>query len=131
MWFLDSSAIVKLVVEEAESEMLRQFLSGSTFVASEIARTEVLRAVARRDPNRLDLAREILRAAHSLAVTPEALDVAAHLLPPILRSLDAIHLASALTLGNELQAFVAYDERLLASASALGMPVAAPGWGSR
>ena len=62
-----------------------------------------------------------------LEVTAGVLTAAAQLDPPALRSLDAIQLASALLLGDELEVFVAYDERLLAAASALGMPVAAPG----
>lgn len=62
-----------------------------------------------------------------LALRTDLLTRAGTLLPPALRSLDAIHLASALIIRDELDAFVAYDARLLEAASALGLPVASPG----
>ncbi len=127
MRFLDSSAIVKLALPETESGALKAYLGGVTFACSEISRTEVIRAVARRAPARWALARDIVAQAQLIAVAKATLDEAAALAPPTLRSLDAIHLASALVLGDELEAFVAYDDRLLAAASALGMPVASPG----
>lgn len=126
MNFLDSSAIVKLALVEAESGALKLYLGGTTFAASDLARTEVIRAVRRREPDRLDIAVDIVRQAQLITVTSADLEVAARLDPPALRSLDAIHLASALVLGEELEAFVAYDERLIDAASALGMPVASP-----
>lgn len=126
MNFLDSSAIVKLALVEAESDALKLYLGGMTFAASDLARTEVIRAVRRREPDRLDIAVDIVRQAQLITVTSADLEVAARFEPPTLRSLDAIHLASALVLGDELDAFVAYDERLIDAASALGMPVASP-----
>ncbi len=127
MRFLDSSAIVKLAVDEQESESLKQYLAGTTFASSALARTEVIRAVHRRAPNRVAIAADIIAQAQLVAVTTSDLEVAARLEPASLRSLDAIQVAAALRLGNELEAFVAYDERLLAAAAALGMPVASPG----
>ncbi len=127
MRFLDSSAIVKLAVDEQETESLKQYLAGATFASSALARTEVIRAVHRRAPNRVAIAADIIAQAQLVAVTTSDLEVAARLEPASLRSLDAIQVAAALRLGNELEAFVAYDERLLAAAAALGMPVASPG----
>ncbi len=127
MRFLDSSAIVKLAVDEQETESLKQYLAGATFASSALARTEVIRAVHRRAPNRVAIAADIIAQAQLVAVTTSDLEVAARLEPASLRGLDAIQVAAALRLGNELEAFVAYDERLLAAAAALGMPVASPG----
>ena len=69
----------------------------------------------------------MLRTLSLVTLDRELLEVAGKLTPPTLRSLDAIHLATALTLREELEAFVAYDERLLTAASDLGLPVASPG----
>ena len=126
MRFLDSSAIVKLAVVEPESDALKKYLAGQTFAASELARTEVIRAVHRRDPQRVPHAIDIVGQAHLVAVTTVDLDLASRLNPSSLRSLDAIHLAAALRLGDELEAFVAYDDKLLAAATALGMIVVSP-----
>jgi uncharacterized protein len=125
--FLDSSAIVKLAVDEQESESLKRYLGGTTFASSALARTEVIRAVHRREPHRVGIALDIVRQAQLISVTTADLDLAARLNPASLLSLDAIHLAAAMRLGDELEAFVTYDERLLAAAAALGMPVASPG----
>lgn len=127
MRFLDSSAIVKLVLDEAESAAIERVLNGERFAASALVRTEVVRAVLRRAPARVKLARDVIDQARLIRIDPHVLDLAATIDPPTLRSLDAIHLASALELREELEAFVAYDDRLLAAASALGMPVASPG----
>ena len=127
MRFLDSSAIIKLALVELESAALEAYVDDVRFASSAIARTEVIRAVQRREPPRLDRAWSLVHQAQLVEVTAGVLTAAAQLDPPALRSLDAIQLASALLLGDELEAFVAYDERLLAAASALGMPVAAPG----
>ncbi len=127
MRFLDSSAIVKLALAEPESGALETFLGDVRFASSALARTEVIRAIHRREPPRLERGRALVEQAQLVEVTTAVLERAARLDPPSLRSLDAIHLASALLLGDELEAFVAYDERLLAAASGLGMPIAAPG----
>ena len=127
MRFLDSSAIVKLALDEPESRALERYLGGVRFISSELARTEVIRAVRRRAPARLERAKDIVGQAHLVSVTQGNLTEAGQLDPIGLRSLDAIHLASALALGDELEVFVAYDDRLLTAASQLGMPVASPG----
>ncbi|MEU7526826.1 type II toxin-antitoxin system VapC family toxin [Saccharothrix sp. NPDC042600] len=128
MIYLDSSALVKLVRKEAESAELRDWLRVHTepVTSSAIARTEVVLAV-RRDAERLgERARRVLSGVEFVPMTFNLLDRAGDLAVE-LRSLDAIHLASALLLRGDLDAFVAYDKRLLAAADELGLPVASPG----
>ncbi|MDE2659588.1 MAG: type II toxin-antitoxin system VapC family toxin [Acidobacteriota bacterium] len=128
MIYLDSSAIVKLVVPEPESEALRQHLAPTgDWISSALARIEVLRALGRRN-----LPGESVRAAERMlsriALVPlddRVLSAAAEVEPAGLRSLDAIHLATALSLFG-LGSFVTYDQRLLASASAAGLRAMAP-----
>jgi uncharacterized protein len=125
--YLDSSALVKLVVDEQESQELRRALEAwPRRVSSRISVVEVLRAVRRRDPPGEPLARHVLTRTRLLAVGDAVLVAAAHVGPPRLRSLDAIHVASALRLGDGLAAFVSYDARQLEAATAAGLPVASP-----
>jgi predicted nucleic acid-binding protein len=125
--YLDSSAIVKLVVREAESDVLLGFLaSGHLQVSSALARVEVVRAVRRHGRSATARARELLESLNLLALDDALLDAAAALAADDLRSLDAIHLASALELEGELHALVTYDERMLTAARSLGLPVARP-----
>jgi hypothetical protein len=125
--YVDSSAIVKLVVEEPDSEALRRYLNLAGPLASSIlAIVEVSRAVARNAP---DARPEMSAALDALVVVGFDARIAARAAaigPPSLRTLDAIHLATALELGDELTAFVCYDERLSAAALDLGLPVVAP-----
>jgi predicted nucleic acid-binding protein len=127
--YLDTSALVKLVVAERETPELVGWLRTSEVdgVASDLVRTELSRAVRRAEPSRVVAAREVLAAVGLIAVTPSVLDAAGRLEPPRLRTLDAIHLASALELGDDLEAMVTYDERLAEAAVAHGVAVLAPG----
>ena len=127
MIYVDSSAIVKLILVEREPSPLRKYVAGESLASSAILRTELARAVARREPARSVAAMRLLGTVMLLAADEAVLESAARLGPPSLRILDAIHLASALELREELECFVAYDERLLDAASALGLPVASPG----
>jgi len=124
--YLDTSAAVKLLLSEEESLAIRAYVSDRDWASSALLRTELVRAVVRVDPSVVPRALDLLLQPRLLAIEARVLDTAARLSPPSLRSLDAIHLASALELRDELTAFVAYDDRLLAAASALGMPVASP-----
>lgn len=124
--YLDASAIVKLVVEEAETDALERFLPARAPRASaSIARVEVVRAVRHKGSVAVRNARVILDGIDLVQLDDELLDLAGEL-EPQLRSLDAIHLAAALELGDELEAVVTYDGRMAAAAEALGLPVAAP-----
>lgn len=127
-YYLDTSALTKLVVAEAESEALQAWLASVDWplVSSDLARTELLRAVRRAEPDRMVQARAVLDVLVLLQVTTDVFEAAAILDPSTLRTLDALHLAAALSLGDELDGMVAYDERLAAAATALGIPVVAP-----
>ena len=130
--YLDASALVKLATQEAESDALRRELAGyRDRVTSRLATVEVPRAIARRGPESVAAARDAVAQALE-AVTVIELDeqvgsVAAGLEEARLRSLDAIHLASALVIRDELSAFVTYDTRLAAAARAAGLTVEMPG----
>lgn len=126
--YLDSSAIVKLVASEPESASLTARIEEATTVSSEIARVEVLRAIRRSGGKRemLERGREVIRRLGLLRVDGRVLDLAAEVEPADLRTLDAIHLASALVLGETLGAFVTYDRRLVAAAEQAGLGVQSP-----
>lgn len=127
--YLDSSAVVKLVVPEAESAGLLTFLQSRTkLVSSVLAEIEVARAIRRATLSDVALARarEVLDALWLVNLSHAIRSAAATLDPPVVRSLDAIHLATALSLGPELDVFVAYDRGLAKVARAAGMRVASP-----
>jgi predicted nucleic acid-binding protein len=126
--YFDSSALVRLVVPSPHSAALHRWWAraASRAVSSQIARTEVIRAVRRTAPATLDAARELLDDVVLTTVTLALLDSAARLDPLPLRSLDAIHLATALDLGGDLEGFVTYDERLADAARRNGMAVVSP-----
>jgi len=125
--YLDSSAIVKLVVHERESAALRRFLRLRRERAScALARTEVLRAVRHLGPAAVSRARRVLRRIDLIRLDNSLLDAAGVLDPRILRSLDAVHLAAAQLIAPELDAIVTYDRRLADGALSLGFTVVAP-----
>jgi predicted nucleic acid-binding protein len=126
--YLDSSAFVKLIVEEPESAALRAYLAGTDArpVASALLRTEVLRAVRLVGHEALATAREALRRIDLVGIDDRLLDAAGLLDPRILRTLDAIHLATAIALGDDLEAILTYDQRLAAAARLVGLPTTAP-----
>lgn len=125
--YVDSSALVKLVIPEPESAPLRTELAGwERHVSSALARVEVVRACARVDPKARGVAEQVVGALDLIAVEDELLDEATRLGPAELRSLDAIHLASVLLLGDALGVAIAYDERLLSVFDAAGIPTAVP-----
>lgn len=126
--YLDTSALVKLVVAELETEALRAWLTESDRdpVTADLARTELMRAVRRAAPDRVVQARAVLDSITITVVTTALFDQAGRLDPPELRSLDAIHLAAALDLGDDLDSLVSYDDRLGAAAQLNGIPVTAP-----
>jgi predicted nucleic acid-binding protein len=128
--YLDSSAIVKLVQREAESDALRRYLrrhQADERVTSALARVEVVRALLPGGPPAIAHARRQLARLHQIALELEVLDRAATLTPStLLRSLDAVHLACAQLLAGELRAVVTYDSQMTDAAAAIGLPVAAP-----
>jgi len=128
-FYLDTSALVKLVIPEAETEALGTWLATSpgTLVSCDLTRTELARATRRVAPSRSLRVRAVLEAITLTKVTTATFEAAGRLDPEGLRSLDAIHLAAALDLGDDLEGFVAYDRRLAEAAEANGIAVSAPG----
>lgn len=128
MLYLDTSAALKLVLPESETSALELWLAeraGLARASSRLLRIEMLRAVSRHAPHRMDRANIVLSGVVLLSMddaAPTAETIGDH----ALRSLDAIHLATAHGLRGALTAFVAYDKRLLTSAAALGLPVESP-----
>ncbi|HWM62699.1 MAG TPA: type II toxin-antitoxin system VapC family toxin [Solirubrobacterales bacterium] len=134
VFYADTSALVKLVREEAESQALWTYLDGADLVSSELVLTEIPRAVRRaaaREPS-LPLEQLLERAGQlidALALHPldrALLAGAGALAEPALRALDAIHVASAVHL-DPIEAFVTYDERQAAVARLAGLRTMAPG----
>lgn len=120
--FCDSSALVKLIVEEPESAALRQALGAcSKVIASELAAVEVPRAIRRRDPARVALAHRLIRNLETVAVDRGVIERAAALDPGDLRSPDALQLACALRLAQFDPDFIAYDKRIVRAASMAGL----------
>lgn len=127
--YLDSSALVKLVLPETETEALLASLAAwPSCVTSELARVEVMRAARRatRHPAVEQRAEEVMAGVHLLRIDGDILSRAALLEPRGLRSLDALHLASALSLGSDLGAMMVYDSGLATAAASHGLRVLAP-----
>jgi uncharacterized protein len=128
--YLDTSALAKLVVAEEETEALRSWLLERHDVPSvtcDLTRTELLRAVRRTHPDLLGRVREVLGMLTVITVPAALFTTAGRLDPAGMRSLDAIHLAAALDLGDDLDVLVTYDERLAAAARSHGVEVVHPG----
>jgi hypothetical protein len=128
-YYADTSALVKLVVAERESAALLRWLARDSrqLVSSDLARTELMRTVRRAVPDRAVLAREVLESVTLLQLPTEVFEIAGRLEPATMRSLDALHLAAALHLGDDLEGLLTYDDRLATAAEAVGIPVVAPG----
>lgn len=126
--YVDSSAIVKLVVREPESAALRRYLRRRRpLISSALARTEVSRALLPLGAEVVARGQDVLTRFDLARVNDRVLSAAGSMLPANIRSLDAIHLATAQLLGADLGRIVTYDERMSRAARALGLQVAAPG----
>jgi len=126
--YLDSSAIVKLVVPEAETHALRELLrSWPERVSSVLSRVEVLRAARRVSPSAARRADAVVARLGLVDLDDDVIQRASKLAPPELRTLDAIHLATALSLGHDLGALCVYDARLSSVARAMGLRTLNPG----
>lgn len=128
--YLDASALVKLATPEPETSALRAHcLRYQTRVSSRLAIVEVCRALLRRGIESAALADAVTESFAGLAIVELDEGIAQHaarLGPATVRALDAIHLASALSIAPELDAFIAYDVRLADAARAAGLEVVAP-----
>ena len=128
MHYVDTSALVKLLVVEEFSDAMREWVeSDRIIVSSDLTRTELTRAVARVHPGLARQVRTVLESVATVGLTRRVLDEAGRLAPPTLRSLDAIHLAVALSFGDDLESVVTYDDRLALAATGAGLTVEAPG----
>jgi predicted nucleic acid-binding protein len=134
VFYADASALVKLVKEEPESSLLRTFLADADLVSSDLVLSELPRAVrraaARDSASSLDLLLKRTGAlVDALSLRPVDRDLlagAGALAEPALRTLDAVHVASAVGL-SPIDAFVTYDERQAAAARLAGLRTVAPG----
>lgn len=128
MLYLDSSALLKLIIEEKESRALVRFLKSerTEHVSCSLVRTEVLRATRRHGAAALERARSLLQTLQLVQLADTLLDAAGILEPMEMRSLDAIHLAAAALIAPELTALVTYDKRMAEGAALRGYPVVSP-----
>jgi len=125
--YLDSSALVKLAVREPGSAALRRYRRRKRpLITSAVARTEVARAVLPFGPDAATRGDGVLRRLDVIRLNDRILRAAGALLPLELRSLDAIHLATAIAIGADLSRVCTYDDRLAAAAADLGLTVVAP-----
>lgn len=126
IWYLDTSAVTKLIRPEPETEALRSWLRRRRWILSDLHRTELRRAAGRSGGRAPARANRLLAAGDVLRIDADTFDRAGELEPFSLRSLDALHLAAALTLGPDLAGIAGYDQRLLDAATAVGIDVASP-----
>jgi len=128
--YLDSSALLKLLFEEDESVALERWLAAreeTPAVSSELARIEVIRATRRLNADALPEARALLDELNLIPLSTSLVHEATEVGDLMLRSLDAVHLASALSIRADLSAFVAYDIRLGDAAASAGLKSIRPG----
>ena len=129
LYYADTSAVIKLMVEETHSKAFAAFYDDhaeAEWVSSALLRIEVTRAVTRAMPALLPDARDLLTAFSYIAIDDDIVDAAMSEPDRGLRSLDAVHLATARILAPELDALVTYNDRLIKAATDAGLPVASP-----
>ena len=129
MIYLDSAAVVKLVHAEPESQALRAWLderAETGWISSALVEIESFRALARYAPEAVVRLHPVLDQIDLIDVSPRVRMAAQTVRPVTVRSLDAIHLGTALTLRPGLTSFITYDKRLLDAATAAGLPADSP-----
>jgi hypothetical protein len=132
--YLDSSAVVKMIRPEAESRDLVEWLNGrnEATVTSVLTEVEVPRALRRWSPAHLAAMPGVLARINRVEMDASVRATAGAYVADALRSLDAIHVATAEVLvasGKAVTAFVTYDTRQATAVAAAGIPVVAPGRG--
>ncbi|MGF1647468.1 MAG: type II toxin-antitoxin system VapC family toxin [Kineosporiaceae bacterium] len=131
IYYVDTSAAAKLLIEEEHSADLFDMFDGTRdstpWVSSEILRLELMRAVRRVAPAMLLDALDTVDHLGFVGLAADIIDAAVREPNPVLRSLDALHVATARLLGDQVEAFITYDRRQRAAASAAGLPVVSPG----
>jgi predicted nucleic acid-binding protein len=127
MWYIDSSAILKLIKPEKDSTALIKKLP-SALIASRISRVEVTRTIIRYEPDLLDSTYDVLADIQMVPVEDSIITIAENLPQFInLRSLDSLHIASALAIKNVLKGIITYDKEMVIAANALGFKTLSPG----
>jgi uncharacterized protein len=129
MIYLDTSAAAKLVHPEAESAALAVFLADRIavpMVSSALLYPELVRAVSRHRPELAPRAVALVQRMMTVPLTADIVVSAANIGTPLLRTLDALHLATVATVAAEVQAFVTYDKRLADAAGSIGLAAVAP-----
>jgi predicted nucleic acid-binding protein len=129
MIYLDSAAIVKLAHAEPETPALRAWLderAETGWTSSVLAEIESFHALARYAPQAVTRLHHALDQVDLINMTPRVRTLAQAVRPVTVRSLDAVHLATALSIRRTLTSFVTYDKRLLDAAAAAGLPVQSP-----
>jgi predicted nucleic acid-binding protein len=129
LYYADTSAVIRLLVEGTHSRAFARFYDadpGAEWVSSALLRIELTRAVARAMPALLPDARDLLLAFSAIAIDEDVVEGAMSEPDRGLRSLDAIHLATARILGPDLDGIVSYDDRLLSAANDAGLPAVSP-----
>jgi uncharacterized protein len=129
MIYLDSAAVVKLVHAEAESMVLRAWLeerAETGWISSVLTEVESFRALARYAPQAAAKLPAVLDLVEMIGLDPAVRILAQAVRPATVRSLDAIHLGTALHARRVLTSFVTYDKRLMDAALAAGLPADAP-----
>jgi len=127
MWYMDSSAIIKLVKPEKESATLIKKLPPS-LITSRISRVEVARTIAKHEPDLLNTAYDVLADIQMIPVEDSIITIAENLPLHIdLRSLDSLHIASALHIRNALKGIITYDKEMVRAGVALGFNTMSPG----
>jgi uncharacterized protein len=124
--YVDASAFVKLFLLEPESEALSVATHSWQLASSALLEVEAVLAVRRRKPDAETTVRAMLQGLELIDIDADIRRAAAGVANPHLRSLDAIHVATALSLGDHIGAFFAYDQRLIAAAQAHGLTVSVP-----
>ena len=126
-WYLDSSAILKYVFAEPERPAMVKALT-SQAISSELARLEVKRAVFRINPKDIELANEELSRINIVSISNQVLTVAESFTGSVtLATLDAIHVATAITLGHQIEGIITYDKQMISNAAVMGIKVLSPG----
>lgn len=126
VWYLDTSAFLKLITVEDESPAMRSWFRSHTSIwSSHLLRTEALRAGARLGITS-NIIEDALDTISLILPSSTTFLVAGQLFPATLRSLDALHLAAAMEIGDDLEGMVAYDGRLIQAALAISVNVFSP-----
>ena len=126
-WYLDSSAILKYVFAEPERPAMVKALT-SQAISSELARLEVKRAVFRINPKDIELANEELSRINFVSISNQVLNVAESFTGSVtLATLDSIHVATAITLGHQIEGIITYDKQMISNAAVMGIKVLSPG----